>query len=252
MRPLLLWTRQEAPDPQQLEAAGIDHFWLPLVHTQSMRLTAELKLQLEQAAAADALVFVSRAGVQAALALSPSLADSTAQLFAVGPATADAVQAGFARPAQSPALGADSEALWPLLLKAKPTRVALLSAPMGREWLERQLTGAAIAHQVVHVYRRVAGQIGAIERAAVASELHRIIFMATSVALVDSLAALLADLESSAWSRPLLCASKRIAEHASKLGFTQTKLAQGADPTSILAALSAMERRAMERSHPAA
>lgn len=236
---LLVLTRPaESLDPETLPPAVLS---VPLLALATAAPSAELEAALAQAAQAELQICLS---AQAARALAERAADYPARLpaqvrwIAVGAATAAELERRLGIRALSPPEGArDSEGVLALLGPVAGCTVALLTAPAGRDWLLPALQAQGARVVVVHLYQRRPRAPGPDELACLRAATQPLVFSATSVALLQQVAALLPVLGRQPADTALVVASERIAAAARATGFLDIRIAGGAAVAELLAVL---------------
>ncbi len=221
-----------------LRAQGARAFNLPAA---SVRERPQAMAELRAATRADRVIFTSANAVRAAWSLWPSLKfTSRARVFAVGPATRRAL-ARRGVDARCHATRFDSEGVLALdeLQAISGRRVALISAPGGRDLLASSLRARGARVTLVGVYERVPARWNARHRAAVAGFDGGI----SAWSSVEALTQLRARLDDDAWralcSGVAVVASERVAESARALGLRRVKIAGSARARDLVAAVVA-------------
>jgi len=245
--PLLLLTRpprEARVSARVLAARGFASLSMPLQYTRNARLTPSLEDALRWAEGAEIQIFVSRASVAAACALGAAAVKAAVLRFAVGAASADALERqGFACFA-APAEAEDSEGLLdlPALAGVAGRHVALWVAPGGRQHIAEVLRGRGAEVRAIAAYQRVNLDPGARLLEAITGARPRLVLTATSSVLAARLAhTLRAHGLSDLMQRPLIVASERIALAAEALGFEQVYIARGASPQALIGAVERLQ-----------
>jgi uroporphyrinogen-III synthase len=212
---------------------------------------AEARATLARAAGAEIVIFTSPSAVRFAFALAPRWrAARAAALLAPGPATARALaRHGIA--AELPPTHYDSEGLLqhPALARGAGRRVALVTAPGGRELLPAALEARGFAVDPVFVYRRRLPRWNERHHAILAAPLDAV--LVSSIEAVKALATLarpagFARLLRARW----IVSSERVAKAAREAGARRTVTARSALAEDLIAAActALMRRRAASRS----
>ena len=224
---VLVLTRPAEPDERP---SAFPCIVLPLLRISSQPLTPELQQQLRQASSADVQIFLSQHAVRATAALEPRLGRAGARWFAVGAATARAVADSFSVGCDTPEVGStDSEGLLQLLGAVAGQRVSVYTAPEGRDLLVSSLRARGAEVEVIEVYRRERLNPTAEQLAVLRQETRPLLFSATSVAVLDALLAVLAELGLEPRQVAVVVASARIAAVARERGFVDVRNAASAD-----------------------
>ncbi len=239
----LVWTRPHSAPEQTLAAlaaAGVGVLDLPLMGTRLVRRSARLAATLHEAARDTRRIYVSVAAVEAIARLAPELLRLPAA--AVGPQTADALRAAGCTSVWQPAAGLGADALLdlPQWAELAPATVTLLHAPGGREAPFERLAEFGLRCRKLPVYQRYRRRPSAATLTRVRAQLHELVWLTPSVAVVDTLAELLRARQFKAgFAQPLLALSDRIAQAASERGFCDCRVAEDLQAGSLLAALRA-------------
>lgn len=190
---------------------------------------------LQEALAADCVLFTSPNAVSAAARRVPLRAQTTQHWIAVGEGTRRALQRhGVSALAPS---RMDSEgllALAPLRCVAH-RRVGLITAPGGRGMLEPVLRERGAKVIRANVYQRVTVELSAHQRAQLNTLLQQPQQVALAVSSGEALQALLQQTPPAALMQVLvLAASARLAQQAREAGFTRIATATSARPAALL------------------
>lgn len=207
---------------------------------------AETRRQLREALAVQHIVFTSPAAVRAAARLLTLKAKSAQHVFAVGEGTRRALQRAGVTDAQSPTR-MDSEGLLALPDIAGLRRgdvVGLVTAPGGRGEIARQLTARGVGIMRADVYARAPVSIPKAGwqrlQQALDDDASPIYLALTSgEAFTELLAQRPATLAKPLWDVTVLAASERLATLARAHGFHRIKMAAGARPQDVVAAINA-------------
>ncbi len=245
--PLLLLTRpprEARVSARVLAGRGLASLSMPLQYTRTARLTPALQDALRWAEGAEIQIFVSRASVASACALGPQAVAAAVLRFAVGAATADALERQGHACIAAPADAEDSEGLLglPALGAVAGRHVALWVAPGGRQHISEVLCARGAEVRAIAAYQRVNLHPGARLLQTIRAEASRLVLTATSSALATRLAHTLrthglGDL----MQRPLIVASGRIALAAEALGFEHVYVARGASPQALVGAIERLQ-----------
>jgi uroporphyrinogen-III synthase len=217
-----------------LVAAGQPALWLPAFEFGPPPDEALARALLADVDAFDLAIVVSPQAARATAALLARPWPAGTAIAAVGAGTEAVVRAAVAGAAQARLLAppdagdmtrAGSEALWPLLESLRPSRVLLLRAQGGREWLAEQLAaaGAAVTPLAVYSRRPFVPDTALRARLAEAAEAGLASVVSSSDA-VGALAAMLApqpELLRALQAAPALAAHPRIAERLRAAGFAR-------------------------------
>ena len=188
-----------------------------------IKLIGSEHLDSEPAISFDSVVFTSVNAVKGAAALRsfpwPDIA-----VYAVGPATANALaELGQTLIAQ-PRAPYNSEALLAQLVVHKPGRVLIIKGEGGRTTLAHSLISAGWVVQACNVYQR---QLPAIDKTRLSDIFDSNppdIVSVTSNEVLNNLLILAAAYKPVLLSRPLIVNSQRAADAAVRAGFTQQPL----------------------------
>ncbi len=184
----------------------------------------------------ELLLFTSPAAVRHAIALAPL--DSAARVLAVGRGTRDVLWRAGCTGVQSPPAGHErSEGLLthPWLQQVDGMRIGLVTAPGGRDIMERALArlGAHIVR--ADVYRRVPPRLTRRHQAMVQALTPDALVLLSSAQALDHL---LAALEAPARQRLLSCrmvvSSERLADHVRQAGCERIVRAASAAPADLV------------------
>ena len=198
------------------------------------------------AALADALrcprvLATSPAAVRHALAQQRLPQRAGQQWFAPGAGTAAALRRAGIAQVHAPLRGAGAEALLedPLLQSLRGARVGVLTAPNGRDHLQRELRARGARLCVAEVYRREAlppapDRLRRLARLPARSAL----LLSSAEALQVLWQALDADGRERLRRRVCVASSERLAAQARRLGFVAPVRAESARPAHLLAALA--------------
>lgn len=240
----LAWTRPHSASGETvaaLAAAGIGLLELPLIGTRLASRNASLLSELEQAAQDARRIYVSATAVEAIGRLAPELL--TLPAAAVGPQTADALRAAGCPSIWQPEAGLGADALLDLPEWAElgPATVTLVHAPGGREAPFERLASLGLHCRRLPVYQRYRRRPSASTITRLSSQIGDLAWLAPSVAVVDALADLLADLAPlrAGFAQPLLALSERIAGVASQHGFGDCRVVPDLQGESLLRILRA-------------
>jgi uroporphyrinogen-III synthase len=226
-----------------LTQADINSIRMPLQWTRRAPRTAVLDADLAWAAGADLHVFVSRAAVNAAVALAPATIGAATSRIAVGRATALALaQRGLSvRTAAADAEDSDGVLALEELQDLRGQRCAIWAAPGGRERIADTLRTRGAELRVIFAYQRIPERPRPVSLLAARRAASTLVLTATSVALLEALDQTLVTHRLEALkSRPLIVASARIASRAQHNGFSDVHLASGASADALLATLNGL------------
>lgn len=206
---------------------------------------AAARAELEGAASADLLVFVSANAVDYAFPLLPQQLPLDIAVAAVGSATARALHRVGLDPTLVPQR-MDSEGLLalPALQVVAGKRVFVLRGNGGRELIAETLAERGARVSQVEVYRRLLPQrpAGVANLVGNWTQLVEVV-VATSNAILDNLFSLLGEPGAEQLrATPLLVVSQRMAEHATALGCRKVHVAASARDQDLVQALCALAR----------
>jgi uroporphyrinogen-III synthase len=237
---------------QRLQAAGYAAQWWPAFELGPAPDEARARAGLDRLAQFDLAVFVSPIAVAAtAQRLARPWPASTA-IGAVGAATRAAVVAtwpaatALVAPLADEAAG--SEAFWEAWLRSgRPaTRVLILRAQHGREWLAQQFAATGAEVETLAVYARMAHELSAPERAALDTAVAAGVPAVTIFTSTEAIAALddqvAATRGADRWLRDgrALATHPRIRERLLDAGYRTVELS-AADDEGLLARLESMK-----------
>ncbi len=230
----LVVTRPALTADAQVRAArllGAQVLRLPGLALAAVDDAAGARAALAAAAAADAWIFTSPAGVRFAFALLPQWRPhAQADVFAVGRATARAL-ARHAIAARVPVERQDSEGLLALeaFATARGRKIVIIDAPGGRDVIASSLRQRGAEVERIAVYRRAPARLGARHlRALEEAPRPWITLVSSGEALANLLDALPADVVTGWRTQPLVVSSGRLAEHAREAGFSDIHVARSA------------------------
>lgn len=222
---------------KKVKALGGTPLLLPGLSLRGASDPQRARAQWRDAQRDDVLIFTSPAAVRYALALAP-MEKKNVTAIAVGQGTARALQRhGIA--AQVPASRQDSEGVLslPLLQHPRGRRVAVITAPGGRGWMQQQLTEHGAIVREVHVYQRTASRLTRRHAEAVQQ------LPVTACVLISSAEAmqnLRQQLPPAAWQQlcraTAIVSSERIEAAALAAGFLRIRRAASAVQADLLAA----------------
>jgi uroporphyrinogen-III synthase len=232
---------------QRLRAAGWDALHWPAFELLPPREPERARARLAQVTPGELLVFVSPTAVRACADVLPQWPPG-ARAASVGAGTARALHAAYGaavdclEPESAPGEGG-SEALFARLAGMPwPSRVLILRAEQGREWLAEQLQAAGVAVEALSVYRREPLRLDPAAR----SELARVmgsgrppVLLVSSTEAVEALHKAVAAIPSAwDWLRggTARAIHARIATALRQAGFAIVSLVQ-ADEEAVLAKL---------------
>lgn len=214
---------------------------LPLLALATAPDTPALRATLASAATAAVQICLS---AQAARALAERAPDyvqrcpAGVRWFAVGAASAAALAQHLGVQAPCPEPGArDSEGLLALLGPVQGLRIAIHTAPEGREWLAPALAARGAEVLVVPLYSRVARQPAPTELALLAATRVPLLFSVTSVALLERLLAVLPAMQRTPAETAIVVPAARVAAAALAAGFADVRTATSAAVPELLAQL---------------
>ena len=199
---------------------------------------------LRTALAADAVVVTSPAAARAAAAMTPLRAQRGQIWYALGAATACALQRAGIAQVNTPAR-ATSEALLALpgLAQTHGCRIGLVTAPDGRDLLAQTLTARGAQLQLAHVYTRE----HLLPTTAAMSKLTQIttplwIAISSGQALIHLLGALPVHAQRRLLRGHVCAASERLAALSRELGFGHVVVAASPSPADLVAAMAQANR----------
>jgi len=248
-RPRVIVTRplaQATPWVEQLRSAGLDAVALPLIDIAAVPDDAPLVAEWHDLAQRALVMFVSANAVLHFFAARPAAAAWPAATLAgsTGPGTSAALRGAGVPPdciaEPAPGLPFETESLWARLRDRdwRGRRVLVVRGEDGRDWLGAQLNAAGASVSFLAAYRRVAPQLGAAARAALAEALarpHEHVWLFSSSEAVGQLAALAPGAD---WSTAHALASHpRIVQAAQRAGFGRVALV-GAQVQAVVDAVS--------------
>lgn len=214
---------------------------LPLLALATAPDTPALRAALARAAAAAIQICLSAQAARALAERAPDFVQRCAagvRWFAVGAASAAALAQHLGVQAPCPEPGArDSEGLLALLGPVHGVRVAIHTAPEGREWLAPALAERGADVVVVPVYTRVARAPEAAELDLLAAARAPLLFSVTSVALLDRLLAVLPAMQRTPAETAIVVPAARIAAAALAAGFVDVRTAASAAVPELLTQL---------------
>ena len=241
----VLVTRPEHQSEQlirALESRGHQPQLLPLLEIEPLVCSdGQKRAILKKLQAADKIIAVSANAATLAL---PHLAEmkgaGAASLFAIGPATATALEAG-GYSASIPQSEYNSEKLLalPAFGRIEDQAIVLLCGRGGRNYLELELSGRGAGVERIELYTRTPVVKDKIDPETLAEP---DILTAMSADTVAALAALLIDSSLTRWqSIPLIVPGRRVADIASAKGFSKVLVAQKPTTESLLEVLGSIE-----------
>lgn len=233
---------QAGPLLEQLEAAGANVLPMPALAISPVELDAAARARACPDAF-DWLVFTSANAVREAVRQLPR--PHTAQIAAVGRATAGALEQAGLRVDALPEQSSSSEGLLDLPAFSGPLRgrrVLILRGVGGRELLRDALRGRGAEVEVAELYRREAVPATAQRHAALERTLSGDDAVIVALNSVETLDAFLAGLGGSLRERlarvPLLLPAARVATAARDRGLSgPVILARGAEDAALVATL---------------
>jgi len=258
MKPVVIVTRPAAAGERlqrQLTAHGWEVVWWPAFHIEPCADSERARAELAQITRFELVIFVSPNAVQAAAALLAPPWPAKVAIGAVGAATAMAVRDLLAPPADTTvivppaAAGSGSEAFWDEWTRSgrRASRVLILRAQHGREWLGDRFAAAGVEVESLPVYARADATLDAaaqvvLRRSIAAGRCPIVVF--TSSEAVDALDRQLAvEPGSAAWLRSgtALASHERIRDRLLAAGYTQVELTS-ADDEALQARLELLQR----------
>ena len=231
---------QSAPLCTMLAAAGHRVQCLPLLDIVALELDAAAgRRYLDVLRAADKAIAISPNAARLALLLLRQLAAAERpQLFAVGPATAQALSAARerVRVADAPY---NSESLLRLdgLQRLAGQQIAILCGRGGRAHLQEQLALRGARVRRVELYNRRAVDVQALRLDGLVAPDLIIVLSGTALGVLRELCA---RPEFGAWRGALLVPSGRLMRIARELGFAEVWTADSARPEDLVRAVSRM------------
>jgi uroporphyrinogen-III synthase len=232
---------QQAPLRRLARASGAAFLSLPGLRLLPVADAAAARVALHSALACPVCIYTSPAAVRFARGLA-DLQSSSAQAVAIGSGSAAALRRVGVRTVVAPTQAMHSEGVLALpVLSPPPAQVGLVTAPGGRGEILRVLRVRGAQVQVAEVYRREAATLSARAR----QKLQAIGGpSAVLVSSADALQAVHAQLDHDGRTRLLrsvaVCASQRLLQLASSLGFSDLIECASTQPRIQLAALSRM------------
>lgn len=205
-----------------------------------MRSDAAARAQLAAALECDCVLFTSPSAVQAAVALQPLRARDRQDWFAVGTATARALQrAGLAHVVTPSRM--DSEGVLSLPALADPARrVGVVTAPGGRDLVQAQLEARGTRVVRADVYAREPLALSPRAVAGLAAlDAPRWLALSSGAAFECVLSQLPAAARTRLLDSRVVASSDRLAALARAQGFADVTLAGGPGPRDLLAAAAA-------------
>ena len=239
---------QAAEWVDQLQAAGIDAFALPLIEIAPATDPAALKEAWSQLAGRTLVMFVSpNAAAHFFAARPPDAAwPSHVTAAAPGPGTGDALVAAGLAPQQivmpsADATQFDSEALWARIHGRDwhGAQVLVVRGDGGRDWLADRLVEAGATVQAVNAYRRVVPRFegAALEALEAASRPGGAVWLLSSSQAVDHLEQVAGR---GRWAEARAVATHpRIAARARRAGFGRVEEA-GAGLAAVVGCIQSM------------
>jgi len=224
---------------RQIRALDGSAIGLPGFSLRATDDVAAAKAALQQARAADLIVFASPNAVKFASALRALRFARHTRVCAVGAGTARALTRRGVRDVAFPRERQDSEGLLALaeLQKLRGKRVAVIGAPGGRELLARTLRARRARVTAIHVYRRVAPRYTARQLAALQDATAPLLTLLTSAeALTNLRAQLPLHLFARLAEGELIVSSARLAQLARRSLFANVHVAASPSPRHLLAA----------------
>ena len=198
--------------------------------------------QLRQALRCSRVLVTSPAAARFANLQMALKARAGQRWFALGEGTAAILHRCGIERVLLPDAGADSESLLARaeLQQVGGERIGLITAPGGRGLLASELSARGASLLVAEVYQRQAQPLSAARLRALDALPARTALLVTSGEALSLLWQGLADTSRERLlRRPCVVSSDRLAEQASKLGFSRVLRAAGPRPANLLAALAA-------------
>lgn len=225
-----------------VERAGGRALRYPAVAILPPRSPSLARARLARLRDGDWAVFISSNAVREGLKLCPGgKLPPGVRVAAVGPATAAALREAGVREVVQPRDRHDSEGLLerPELGDLTGRRVALVKAPGGRRKLGRVLRRRGAEVTSVPVYRRARPTVDPGDLEARLPRTGRLATTVTSGELLDNLAHMVGARTLARLKRaPLVAAGERVAGLARWAGFERVITARGADPDSLVEAMT--------------
>ncbi|HRN62458.1 MAG TPA: uroporphyrinogen-III synthase [Luteimonas sp.] len=205
------------------------------------RADAATRAALRDALRADMVLFTSPAAVNAAAALQPLRPRRGQRWLAVGAGTAAALRrAGVAEVIAPSRMDSEGLLSLPALQQVRGTRIALVTAPGGRNLIAPTLAARGARVQRTEVYARVPVPPSPQALARLrALDAPAWLALSSGEALQHVLATLPPDLLPRLRQARVLAASERLAQLAREAGFDDVRVAADARPRSLLAAADA-------------
>ncbi len=191
----------------------------------------------------DWLIFVSRNAVEQAFDRCPDLHRRAGRVAAIGRATRRALRQRDIAVAEMPADGFDSEALLrlPAFRDIAGQRVSIVKGRGGRALLADTLRRRGARVEPIDVYRRALPEYSVETlRRAFTDGLDAMI--ATSGEVLDNMSRLIGE-RRALFDAPLIVVSQRVADRASRLGFTRIGVSREPGDEALLQALIAQRER---------
>lgn len=237
---------------QRLQVAGYAAQWWPAFELGPAPDEARARAALDRLAQFDLAIFVSPTAVAAAAQRLARPWPASTAIGAVGAATRAAVVAtwpaatALVAPLADEAAG--SEAFWEAWLRSgRPaTRVLILRAQHGREWLAQQFAATGAEVETLAVYARNAHELSAAERATLDAAVIAAVPAVTIFTSTEAIAALddqvAATRGADRWLRAgrALATHPRIRERLLDAGYRTVELS-AADDEDLLARLESMQ-----------
>lgn len=258
MKPVVIVTRPAAAGERlqrQLAAHGWEVVWWPAFQIEPCADGEQARSELAKLTRYELVIFVSPNAVQAAVALLASPWPATVAIGAVGSATALAVRELLAPPAGTTVVvppataGSGSEAFWDEWTRSgrRASRVLILRAQHGREWLGDRFaaTGAQVESLPVYTRADVALDAAAqvVLRRSIAAGRSPIVVFTSSEAVAALDRQLAVEPGAPAWLRSgtALASHERIRDRLLAAGYTQVELTP-ADDDALQARLELLQR----------
>ena len=213
-----------------------------------MHVDAAARAQLAAAMDCECVLYTSPTAVQAAAALQPLRARDGQGWFAVGSATARALQRAGVKHVVAPSR-MDSEGVLSLPALADPARrVGLVTAPGGRDLVQAQLEarGTRVVRAEVYAREPIALSARSVEKLA-ALDAPRWVVLSSGAALECTLSQLPAAAHARLLDSRVVASSDRLARLARAQGFADVTLAGSPRPRDLLAAVAADASASMRR-----